>query len=483
MRLRSLPAFDDVVWEPQARGLVRDDANYCFVRRMVSREEFLARFPNKDPTKESIQDDHEYLYRSTDADSGGTAAGVDPADSTTVDAAAPHYFYGFEMDGDESVVYYECYDRRQRRTSVKGKDGYLQQKVEYEVHVTNFGARGVLNRYRWPGTVIPVFTFIGSQYALPGYLVRNGLITDLSDTQRMLNLLQSFMLEQIAAANKANWLVESDSIAGFEEWERLGEHTGYLRWKQGEGDKPAVPPQRVNAPGIGEGMASMAQLLVRNADMITGVSEAFKGQKSNETSRAAIVARTQNSALAVDHFPEHVAATLRRCGEAMGELIPKIYTSNNPVIETVVESHGAAPTHRGVMDLSELAQIPLQVELSVNYISRKDQQLQMMQALIHNAPDLAAVLLPFIIKQLDLDDKEAILHTIGAQMEQAAQPDPLQQAKEFQNMDESASRAEQNRANAQAAASRTDKEAREQILNEVAQGVEMGRTGYESGGA
>lgn len=461
MRVRSIPEFDGVIWDPTSRGLTKEDANYCFVRRDVSRQEFIARFPGKNPDNEDTHDIMQRYYRGAGGLQEGrsmpletTASGSSVVDHIEVSSWNEHYD---ELIADR-VTYFECYERRivgwhQPKTEMMagGSKKKGMKTPVYKVFVTLVGAKEKLKELTWPGTVIPVFTCIGSQYTLPRRTVRNGVVSNLADTQRTYNLMQSLLLEHIASQNLATWLVTADTVDAYPEWKDLGRHTGYLRWLPGNDDAKAHPPQRIGGPAISEGLASLAALLVRNADMISGVSEAYKGQKSNETSRAAIVARTSNSALAVDHFPEHLAATLRRFGQAVGELIPKVYSNEQPVLESVVMANGEAPQHVAVEDLSSLADIPLQVELSVNYATRKDQQLEVLEKLLHNVPDLGMHLMPYIIKQMDLDDKDEIVAMLRQQLAMAQQRDPLEDRQTEAQIGESESRSLQNQAQAAAA--------------------------------
>lgn len=187
------------------------------------------------------------------------------------------------------------------------------------------GARILDGPHEWDGGLLPLAAVMGPEHYLDTEGVQiDSLVRHSHDAQRSFNYWQTSATERVALSPKAKWLAEAQAIAGFEADYRDDSETAknYLRWRFREG----VPkPELVQGSTTAAAEITMALSQNDNIKSTMGIFDASLGQRSNETSGRAILARQREGDAATYDWHDGLAKGVEHIGRILVDLIPKVY--------------------------------------------------------------------------------------------------------------------------------------------------------------
>lgn len=138
--------------------------------------------------------------------------------------------------------------------------------------------------------------------------------------------------ELIALQPKAPWVLEEGQVEGHEdEWKGANtRNQPYLSYKGTSiGGTPAPPPQRQPMAGIPTGVVQAAQGAAQDMMTTTGIRfDASLGERMVDESGKAIRELRRSGDIGAFHYIDNLGRALRRCGEILVEIIPKIYNQS-----------------------------------------------------------------------------------------------------------------------------------------------------------
>lgn len=175
-----------------------------------------------------------------------------------------------------------------------------------------------------PCKFIPVVRIWGNIQNVDGEDQINGLVAFGKDQQRLHNLHRTAMIEAIAKAPKAPYVVLAEQIEGYEtHWKNANvEDYPFLPYKNVQG---MPPPQRTNQAEVPAALIQAAAMDNDDIKAATGQYDASLGARSNETSGKAINSRKQQGATATFNFIDNLAYGIRYTYEILGDMIPRVY--------------------------------------------------------------------------------------------------------------------------------------------------------------
>lgn len=326
--LEIAPIWDpfSVAWNASAQEYTREDARWCAIRAKVPKSEFQKRYP-------------------------GATAGT--LDFTTIS----HHSEWFQ---DGEVLLAEWYRKvPQRQTLLLLSDGRTIRADPKADIRDELAARGVAvvrervhegHKVEWylcsatdvlegpfeePGDYIPVIPIWGRMLWYKGRMRYRGLIRNAKDEQRSYNYSRTGLIEKQALAPKAPWVIATEQIEGYEElWQTANtKNHAYLPYKgarSGSGT-PLPPPQRQFGSTDVSGLAEMVQLSEQGMKSSIGLYDPSLGQRSNEASGKAIIARQQQGDRMTAPFMENLAKSIAYTGRILVNLIPRVYDGSRVV--------------------------------------------------------------------------------------------------------------------------------------------------------
>ena len=481
IRIRRITDSFAVTWDPHAVEATRADARYCFVEETLDIATFKARYPKattdgwdfQDRARSYIGDwlQHETVrvaeYWTKELDERLLAL---LSDGTTIDVT--------DMNKSRKSVGMEPLEAGSpflRATSDEPLTVVRTRTVfvdNIQMRIIN-GSEVLEGPFNWAGRYIPIIPVIGEEIHIQRQTVRHGVIRHAKDPQRMYNYWISAQAEKVALEPKVPWLVTPGNIAGLESlWKQANtRNMPYLPYRP-DPDNSNATPQR-NAPQMGSSaMVQQAQVAADDMKATTGIYDAGVGARSNETSGVAIAARKQESDVSTFTYADNLARSIRRAGNILIDLIPKIYdteravrilneddTTTGVVInERTIDEAGKEII---VNDLS-VGKYDVVVNTGPSYSTKRTEAAEGMMQLASAMPDSAAMFLDLIVQNLDWPGADEIAKRFRKMLPpgmveneegEEEQVDPAQEAaQQAQEAEMAAQQAAQQREDAEAQA-------------------------------
>lgn len=186
----------------------------------------------------------------------------------------------------------------------------------------------VLDEREFPSRFIPVARVVGNEYEVDGKTYISGLVRNAKDSQRMYNVAQSAIVERVLQAPKSPWAAPAEAIEGYEQvWQTANTaNHSYLPYNHVDSEGNPIPaPQRTQPATVETGLNQIAMGAADDIKSETGQYDASLGQRSNETSGRAIMARQREGDMATYHYVDNLARAVRHIGRIILDMIPKVY--------------------------------------------------------------------------------------------------------------------------------------------------------------
>lgn len=221
----------------------------------------------------------------------------------------------------------------------------------------------ILKEVELPITYIPVIRVPGEMFIKSGKVVYKGLVRDSRDAVRMVSYTFSSYIESITVQTKTPYVGAAGQFEGFEDdWVNSNvENAPYLQYNPVSIDgTTALPaPRREPPPMASQGIIQGLVLAKQALKDVTGLGDASLGQKGNETSGRAILARQKEGDVSTFHYQDNLSKAIRHLGTIGLQWIPHVYGPKKVV--RVLGENGEAQQ----VFLNTEQQVPMQ---EVNYV-------------------------------------------------------------------------------------------------------------------
>ena len=219
-----------------------------------------------------------------------------------------------------------------------------REELEETVEWIKIAGETIIEETTWPGKFIPIIRCVGEEVVIDGQLDRKGHTRSMKDAQRMLNYNASGQVEFVALQGKTPWTGAADAIENFESyWNSANrENHSYLPFKHLDANGDPIPPQalprRIEPPVASQAHEAGMQTAFNQIMMVSGQWQNQMGMMGNERTGEAIKQRQDQGDTATFHFQDNFEAALIFTGEALIDLIPKIYDTKR--IELIQQENG-----------------------------------------------------------------------------------------------------------------------------------------------
>src|SRR5262245_31587556 len=331
-----------VTWDADARKLDRSDAKRCTVSALITRDAFKARFKKDAPT---------------DFPHGYSAAGR-------------RYLYWQDSEKIRIAEYWcvepytatlgllqtgETIELDKIPKSLWGTLGIVKTRKAERNRIEQYIVDGneiLEGPHDWAGSLIPIIPCIGAEINIDGYMHRQGIIRNSKDAQRLYNYWRATAAEAIALAPKSPIMATPDMVKGYEAmWNQANVTTfPYLLYNP-DPNSPDGKPYRNPQPEPPAAMWQEQQIAQDDMKGTTGIYDAALGAQSNETSGRAILARERQGDTSNFVYFDNFNAAIRRTGQVLLDLIPKIYDTDRIIrVLDPEDIENFVPINRTVMD-------------------------------------------------------------------------------------------------------------------------------------
>lgn len=447
-----------VVFDPDAQELCKQDMNWGFVTELVSLEKFKSANPKANLT--GFDNPHEEEYAQWKQ--GEFIRVAEYWYKEKVKRTLAMLSDGstrFLEKGDERLL-----DQANAELVAAGQQPILiTNSREVDTHkvcwsrMTGFE---VIDKGEWAGKWIPLVPVIGEEIETGDEVYRHGLIHHSRDAQKSYNYARSAMMEHVGAQPKAPYLVTAKMVVNYKnQWENLNKSNPPVLVYDPDPQQPAGP-KRESPPTLASAWYQEAQVADQDMKATTGIYDASLGQRGNETSGRAIIAREQQGDTATYVYVDNREAAILHTGNVLVDLIPHIYSDERIIrimgedgeIEEYARLNTRLPDGRTWNDITQ-GRYDVQVTSGPAYATRRMEAADKLMQLSQANPAIAQVAGDEIVKALDIpngqkiaerlqimflppgldpevDKKRMEMQLRAAQMQQAlggGQPDAMQQ--------------------------------------------------------
>jgi hypothetical protein len=176
----------------------------------------------------------------------------------------------------------------------------------------------------WAGTMFPFVQIYGEWFVIDGKATWYGLTRHARDPQIAYNYDRTAMAETVAMTPKAKWWATAEQALGHtDKWAEADSKNFPFMLYNPDQKAPGAPTQMPGAQ-VPVALIQLSQIDSEEIKATTGIFDASLGNQSNETSGRAITARQQQGELATFNYADNAGKGVRRTGELLIDLIPKI---------------------------------------------------------------------------------------------------------------------------------------------------------------
>lgn len=293
------------------------------------------------------------------------------------------------------------------------------------------GGQQILAEFFWPGKTIPIVCCIGNDFMVEGKRYFMGLTRWARDPVKAYNFATSAMWETVALTPKQPYIMAEGQDEGHEdEWAQANRRNfPYLTYRPKTiGNQLAPPPQRAQGAMVPPGYAELTAQARGDMRATIGIYDPSLGQKSNETSGRAILAREKQGDVATFNFPDNQARAIALTGRIINECLPTYYDGMREV--RTVGPDGKPSTEPTVLNgpsnmnrLNPNARFVLRVDVGPGYQTRKQEARESMAQFLQAVPQAGPFLGDLLAKAQDWEGHEEVAKRLRLML-----PPPIAQA-------------------------------------------------------
>ncbi len=433
-----------VYFDPESVLPDGSDSNFAFITEMVGKDEFEVTYPDVDKV------DFEAIGRGDSFKNWYGAKTIRIAE-----------YYEKEKTKETLVFLSNGQTMFEKDLAqFEGTDLQVVKTRETEIetiHWYKLTGKEVIDDKPVPGRWIPVIPVIGNEDNVEGEKVRYGIIRNAKDPQRMYNFWRTAATEMIALAPKAPFIAAEGQMEGHEEeWKTANiVNRAVLTYKPTSLSGQMVPaPQRNPYPGDPMGITQEAQVAEHDIQTTIGIYNAGLGERSNERSGRAILARQKEGDTSTYHYIDNLNRSIRHCGRIIVELIPKIYDTKR--IARILGDEGTkepvsldpdqpqakqqVQTQTGIEMVYNVGMGKYDVTISSgpSYQTRRQESVEAMLQLTQANPALVQIIGDLMIKEMDWPGADDIANRLKKmlppQLQEGNQDIPPQAQQQIQQM-------------------------------------------------
>lgn len=420
IRIDSIEDGVSVLWDPDAVRPMKDDARFCFEPVDMSRGAFEKAYPDITPSdfdstewvhnREWCTDDYVRVvaYWVKEPTEKLLALGIDGSIADITDA-------------DDSVIAFHLM-----------KGARVEKRDSYKVSRYLITASNVLEWPSedppYPGSYIPIIPLVGEETRIGRKVIRQGIVRNAKDAQRMSNYFHSAHTEVVALQPKAPFIGTEVNFAKYQDqWGSANtKNYPYLVYEP-DSKNGSVPPQRVPPPVSSQGILDGLTMSRQDLRSVIGIYNAGLGEKSNETSGKAIMARQREGDVGSFLYIDNFTRAVRHTGAIINDLIPHIYDTERTIrimgedgkidVIEINKTQGLDQTGQTVYDY-DITQGSYDVVATVgpSYTTRREEAREAMIEFVRAAPDAGAIIIDLLAKSYDFPMADDIAKRLRANL-------------------------------------------------------------------
>lgn len=298
----------------------------------------------------------------------------------------------------------------------------------------------ILKEVKLPISYIPVLRVPGEMFIQDGKVVYKGIVRDSRDAVRMVSYTYSSYIESLSVQTKTPYIGAAGQFDGFEQdWANSNvENAPFLQYNMIDNEgRMAPPPQRQAPPMASQGIMQGLVLSQQALKDVTGMGAASLGQKGNETSGRAIMARQREGDVGTYHYADNLSKAIRHLGRILVQWIPKVY-SERRVARIIGEDGETSSVYLDSQQPEAVRKVPYQDQMGQmkirkiynlgvgcydvvttvgpSYSTKRVESVEMMSQLFQGAPGLIQILGDIFLANQDVPGGDRMAKRLKAML-------------------------------------------------------------------
>lgn len=378
------------------------DAMWGIVHTRYSRDEFEKAWPDADPIN---------AFGSDNAFWADREAGILVAEYFAVEEAEEK----LHQLKDGSTVWDSEATKKQKASAARSRMSCRRRVMWYKI-----GGQGEIleDPVEFPSRYVPIVRMPGREWFEDGKRFTCGAIHYSKDAQRIYNYARSQQLERLALAPKAPFIGYAGQFTD-KKWQTLNtKNWPFLEVAPVTIAGNLAPlPQRSQVVGLDPALSEEIQLSNEEIKATTGITDANLGQKSNETSGRAIMARQQQGNRANADFISNRNMAIRQCGMILLDMFPRLYDEprvarilgpdGQPDLVWIKREAQGRDGNKYFYDLSA-GKYDIVIDVGPSYSTRRQEAAIAMTETLRSVPAIGVSAADLVIKAQDWPDADKI---------------------------------------------------------------------------
>lgn len=415
-----------VFMDPLSKLPDGSDAEWCFIVTDIPVEEYKRKYGDSKVAKEWGSIDllgnqadwitkttvrvAEYYYKQYEAKTLYTIQ-----EQPSYEYPSGNLYTSYERPADEDLESGKCLIVKKRPVQVPTVKWLTINCVE------------TLEETVWPGEFIPVVPVKGNELYISGKKHLSGAVRNAKDAQRSYNWLVSVQTQMIASAPLAPFVGFKGQFKDVEHlWRDVNvAPIAYLEVDSEDINGHQQPvPQRMNTEPAIQAIAATRNMAGDDIKAIFGTFDAALGDRSNEESGKAILARTDQSNLSNYHYYDNLVRSITHLGKMLVQVIPYFYDTERVI--RIINENGTrgtqtintqGPDGQPKNDFS-IGKYDVVIETGPSYATRRQEAATEMQTLIASYPQAGPLIADLAADAMDWPGAELVAKRLRAAVPQ-----------------------------------------------------------------
>lgn len=404
IRIRRIRDPFSVVWDPDSVLYDKSDAKYCFVFDRMSVEAFEQKYPDKIPHSWEDSDYRRHCgdwYSLTDK----TVRVAEYWEKKPCKKLLAQTVDGRVIDVTE-------FHKARKEIEAHPEIHRIREVESHTICMTLIdGFQALEATADWAGKYIPIVSTYGPEEVSRGTPRYRSLVRYAKDPQKMYNFWTTQITEKIALAPKAPYIGTSKMFARHKrQWATANtDNKAYLAFTA-DPDFPGMFPKRELPAPLNAAEIEQRNQAADDIKATTGLYDASLGNRSNETSGRAILARQREGDVATFPWMDNLSRSIQHTGRILVDLVPRIYDTQRQVRilgvdgnQKLVPINQPFMTPDGQVKVFDLARGKYDVEVTVgpSYTTQRIEAADSMMSFIQAIPGAAPIIGDLIAQNMD----------------------------------------------------------------------------------
>jgi hypothetical protein len=394
------------IWWGPAQQWNKEDAPYCFITEKIPKARFQKQWPEASLLPFQSTKDRNILW--------GDDKNIRVVEYFTRETVKKKLYL---MRNATGALFTTNMTPDNEKLSALGWEMVKERDVEaFEVKWCKANQSEILDKQVvWPGKYIPIVMMYGKEVNIEGRTWYRGMVRYGKESQRLYNMSRSTGVELISLAPKSPYLVTMRMISPYQQkWDTAHKKNyPYLPY-DADPDNPNGVPQRATPISANTGI--QAEIMVADQEMhdTVGLQQASLGQKSNEKSGRAILARQKEGDTAQYPFYDNLGRAIKQTGKIIVDLIPKIYDTARiiritgedgkerqvPINQPFKDQGDRGEAIQRIYDLT-VGKYDVLISIGPSFETQREEAAQSMLSFIEAVPQAGPLLGDLLAKNLD----------------------------------------------------------------------------------